>query len=142
MCPPGRRNQEHPHEIWRPGATCTPLLALYPFWPGAWVHLKTWKTGRLQDQLAPKWNSPHSVILIPQSALKLQGAFCGYNYTLVTRPPSQPVQPGTKDSLDYRREPLSDLKRLFQKTAKCDQGYSGHSSEPRHQGTLAYKPKT
>ena len=53
-------------------------LALHPFWPGAWVNLKTWKAGSLQDQLTPKENRLHLVILTTLSKLKLQGSLHGY----------------------------------------------------------------
>ena len=48
-------------------STCPP----YPFQPGEWVNLRTWKTP-LQDQLTPKWGRSHLVIWTTHSALKLQ----------------------------------------------------------------------
>ena len=48
-------------------------LALYPFWLRDWVHLKTWKTSSLQDQLSPKWKRPHLVILTPTLCPEVAG---------------------------------------------------------------------
>ena len=45
-------------------------------------------------------------------------------------------KPGARDPLGSSCDPLSDLKLLFWKTTKCDQGYSGHNSEPPPQDTL------
>ena len=66
-------------------------LALHPFQPGYWVKLKTWKTGSPQDQLTPKWNGPHLVILTTPSALKLQGITPGAHHTGVKGSPLAPT---------------------------------------------------
>ena len=102
------------------------------------MYLKTWKTSSLQDQLSPKGKRPHLVILTTHSALKLQGSLHGditHSSEVAPEPQPRERQPGAMDPLDYSCEPLSDLKLLFRKTTKCDQGYSGHA-EPQHQGTL------
>ena len=68
-------------------------LALHPFQPGEWVYLKTWKTGSPRDQLTPKWNGPHLVILTTHSALKLQGITPWVHHTRMKRAPEpQPLE--------------------------------------------------
>ena len=109
-------------------STCPP----YPFQPGDWVNLGTWKTS-LQGQLTPKWSRSHLVIWTTHSALKLQRVASRVLRTQVKSIPTSWETTWSKEPPWLPFFPWS----FSSENWSVDQGDSGHSSEPPHQGTLS-----
>ena len=93
ICPPDRGKHETLMEYGNQVLPAPTNLAHHPFWLGDRMKLNTWKIGSPQDQLTPKWNGHHLVILITPSALRLQGITLRAHHTRVKEGPrTQPSE--------------------------------------------------
>lgn len=102
------------------------------------MNLKSWKTHSPQGQLTRKWRKPYLMILTTCSALRLQDHSWAHCNGGKRAPNSTETTPGGKGPLEAHVNLCLTWSFSSEKQQMYDQGASGHSYEPSHQGTLAY----